>query len=736
MSQTVLPADVNELAKPQEVPRTQATPKSWTGKIEKRYKDLKRQWLDDANKATKIYEASDKQKYPFNILYSNTETILPALYNSTPRPEVARRYTTMDQQSKAVDSAVAAIAERSLEYFADTNHAEYESYSTTVKETVKAFLVAGLGQARVKYHEEGGYQTVCFEPIAYDRFVWAYARRWKAVPWIAFGHDMLKDEFEATFPEFLQNKAYKDFNWSDIDKEEQPNPDSKDEPEARAGLLVWEVWNYSTKKVLYVCDRFPDDYLLEEGYPEQLTGRFPCPTPLMFVKKGKGQVPVPPYAFYEQQAEELNQISRRIIRITRALKVRGFYNGAFGGDLNSLLNEDDDNILVPTEEATLTEGIDKYIWMMPIDMLVATLRELMSARELCKQTIYEIMGIGDILRGQSNPNETAKAQEIKNTWGGLRIKKSQKDVQEFCLELFRIAFEFSTSYFSPATYAAITKLPFLFQQQVQQIQQAMQQFQMQQQQAQQQYQMMAQQAQATGQQPPPPPPQGQPPVPPDMLMRAEMPTWEQLMETMKNTFERSYRIDIETNSTVDLEATEDKADISEFMNAFGQMTAGLAPMVEAKTLPFEASKLIMQETFRRFRFGRRVQEAFDMMQEPAPPADPKQIEQQLEQKHKMEMQEKDLKGQEKELGWAAEKVRLEGRITTLEVQKEQQKVSHVGEKNAIKSDYQGKTLMQQQQGAEKVQAVQDGVLKQLVQQVTELQKAVGMLVAKEASSED
>lgn len=735
----VKPTDVASEIRTQAVPRTQASPKSWLDKLEKRYKTLKKEWLEDADRVQAIYECKDKQKYPFNILYSNTETVLPALYNSTPRPEVARRYTTLDQASKAIDSAVAATAERTLEYLADTNHAEYETYSGTIKEAVRAFLVPGLGQARVKYHEEEGYQTVCFEPVAHDRFLWAYARRWSAVPWVAFGHDMLKEEFEENFPEFVQSKEYKDFDWEALEKEEKDD-DKGDEMHARAGLLVWELWDYPSKKVLYVCNRFRDSFVHTEGYPERMTGRFPCPKPLMFAKKQKCQAPIPAYTFYEQQAEELNLISRRIIRVVKALKVRGFYNGSFGGDLNSLLNEDDENILVPTEEATMQDGIDKYIWMMPIDMLVATLQNLIVAREQCKQTIYEIMGIGDILRGASNPNETAKAQEIKNNWGGLRIKKAQRDVQDFCLELFRIAFEFTASYFSPATYAAITKLPFLFQGQVQQIQQQMQAFQQQQAQQQEQYQMMAQQAQQMGQQPPPPPPEQPPPVPQEMLVRSQMPSWEQVVQTIQSTFERSYRIDIETNSTVDLEATEDKQDIADFMNAFGQMTAGLAPMLESKTMPFEAAKLIMGETFRRFRFGRRVQEALDMMQEPQQPqADPKEIEkqvtQQLEGKFKTEMAQKDLKHQEDKLGWTQEKVKLEGRITQLEVKGEQQKNSHLIEKNTIKQDYQGKMQLQQQQSQQKLQdkdtqlqeANVKGMMDQYAAGAQQLQQQIKML---------
>jgi hypothetical protein len=125
--------------------------------------------------------------------------------------------------------------------------------------------------------------------------------------------------------------------------------------------------------------------------------------------------------------------------------------------------------------------------------------------------------------------------------------------------------------------------------------------------------------------PGPPGPDGQPAPPPqpsqDEVLAANLPAWEEVVGILQDKFERTYRIDVETNSTVDLEATEDKAAIGEFMNAFGQMAAGLQPLVESGVLPFEASKTIMQEVFRRFRFGRRVESALEQMQQPPPPQD-------------------------------------------------------------------------------------------------------------------
>lgn len=55
-------------------------------------------WRKDAEAAEKTYACDPKAKngklYDFNILHSNVETIVPAIYNSTPVPDVRPRFVT------------------------------------------------------------------------------------------------------------------------------------------------------------------------------------------------------------------------------------------------------------------------------------------------------------------------------------------------------------------------------------------------------------------------------------------------------------------------------------------------------------------------------------------------------------------------------------------------------------------------------------------------------------------
>ena len=81
-------------------------------------------------------------------------------------------------------------------------------------------------------------------------------------------------------------------------------------------------------------------------------------------------------------------------------------------------------------------------------------------RDVVKQTIYEITGISDILRGATNPHETASAQNIKASWGSQRIQRFQGDVGRYCRDLFRMFAEIIVSKFDWEYLKQITSMDF------------------------------------------------------------------------------------------------------------------------------------------------------------------------------------------------------------------------------------------------------------------------------------
>ena len=708
----------------------------------------------DARPVVRIYETADKKADSFNILYSNTETLLPAVYNAVPRPVVKRKQAGNDgpggtaNPNNQLELVATRVAQRLLDQFIDTGATDSPNFDELSAQSVLQALVTGRGLMRFRYDADiedevidgqtvskVKYENVRGELVDWDRVLFGYARSWTDVPWLAFEHYMSRSELVDNFGDIGKDVP---LNASTSDTEsEGSDSNTADEADTRAPAdskgaklaLVYEIWDKTKKQVLFYAPSHEDAILKQLDDPLGLTGFFPCPAPLCFFNKVSSMVPVPLYQFYKEQAEELNRVSKRINKIIKALKVRGFYDSQLGS-LEKLLQQDD-NVLLPAENvAAMQQGqtLEKSIWLMPLTELVAVLQQLYVQRTQVKALIYEITGISDIVRGASAASETLGAQKIKESWVTLRIKRLQKAVHKYLRNSLRIMAEIALTKLSPETVQAMTGVDLPTDEQKQQAQMELQMWQ-QQQAAVHMPPMMS--PSALGGPPvgmggppaapaalpapgaPPAPSNGMPaaaappapapapmmptvPVggtipagsqgplpgspapggpPPKLLETLNTPTMVEVLAMLNDNLQRRYHIDIETNSTVDAEATEDKQQVGEFLNAMAQFLSGVAPLVQNGSMPFDAAQAIMLSVTRRYRFGDEVEEALKKMKQPETPKDPKaetekaKLQMEME-KGKQEMELAKQKGQ-LELQMAQMKMELEKQKMQLEQQKMQ-----------------------------------------------------------------
>jgi hypothetical protein len=668
----------------------------WTAQISAA-KKREESYRKRANRALKIYQLEEanteaEPETPFNILFSNTETLLPALYNEKPRPIVKRRFDNENPVAKFGSEALS----RGISFQMDNPSSGYEGLHPMLENAVLSALVPGRGITRFSYDaditeydkepqvdvedsdaladgdvdgqvppntEPQGdamaepaagagataappkveNETICSEIIDWDSILFGYAKRWDKVPWVAFEWKMTKKDVEkafgGTWADKLTYASAEDETSTDKKSEEQKRP----EETAR----VWEIWHKTSRKVKFFAECHNERMIKTIEDPLGLSGFYPIPEPLTIFLRVTGLVPVPIYDTYRRQARELNRLTIRIEKITEAVKVRGFYNSSIG-DIQSVFKADD-NELIPAKGPAAMSGdsavsLDKAIWTMPLDVLVTTLNQLTNQRELVKQVIYEITGISDILRGSSVPSETATAQNIKNQWGTLRLKKIQKRVQRYVRDCFRIMAEIMAEKFGEDTFKEMTGIPLLLSSEKEQLGQQLAGLKQQQQMQQQQAQMMAPPDQSGGTpaapQPGPPSPgpvgppggggepsAGGPPQPPDPLapqiqeleQQLAKPSWGEVLGLLKSQLQRGWAIDVETDSTVDPEATEDRQQMGEVLQAFGQAMGQLLPFVQQGLLPMPVLKAMLKDIVKKFRFGAGVEEAIDQMADQLPP---------------------------------------------------------------------------------------------------------------------
>lgn len=616
-------------------------------------------WLDEIKQARKreekyrkvgeevlkLYEADEETAAPFNILFSNTETLKPALYSAQPRPVVFRRFKDADPMGKAASEAT----RRMLEFLLDTNREGYETVNEAMSACVLDGLLPGRGMIALKYDavfktyaeprppdepddapvdesQAATYtesETICTESVIWDRVYFGDARKWSKLPWLAYEYHLTKEEVATLLGKEIAAKMT--YSKESRTTDEESSSTKTEVPGARKTACVYQIWDKAGGKMIrYVSPHYPDGMLKEEEDPLGLTGFYNTPRPIMFVEKASSLCPTAPYQMYKNQAKELNRLTRRISRLIEAVKARGIYDGSLGDQLAKIM-EQDDNTLIPADVASslaTEKGFANAIWFMPIEQLVAVLIQLYQAREACKQVIYEITGISDILRGATQASETATAQQIKNQWGTLRLKRMQAEVARYVRDLLRMMAELAATKFSEETWAQVTQLPYLTQQQVQQTQQML---------------MVLQQ---TGQ-----------PVPPELQQQMQAPVWQQVLEMLQNDLTRSYHIDIETNSTVEPGATEDKKELTELLTALGQVINGVGPLVAQGVMPFQMVQSIMLMITRQSRFAPDLEDQIQQMQPPKPPDDGQgeQAQQQMEMQKQQAMGEVQLKQKQAEM---------------------------------------------------------------------------------------
>jgi len=659
------------------------TAKKWHSDWHTQGKKVVDRYLDER-------ESVGRVQHRMNVLWSNTQTISPSLFSRLPNPRVQRRNRDKD----AIGRWASIVLERSLAYQIEKGDLENQ-----VKNILNDLLLPGRGVAWVSYKadiekDEEDEESVAWElteakHVNWRDFLTNPARTWDEVEWVAKRAYMDKDSIAKRFGKNIAQKL----SFTEQNEAEKTVTAGNTEDE-RAKLadktVVWEIWCKTSGKVYFIASCYPDAPLEEPKEPYlELDGFFPVPRPLSATTSTDSILPIPDFCMYQDQAAEIDQLTGRINLLVKAMRVVGIYD-ASQESLGLLLSSSDENKMVPCENWAVLAGqggLKGSVDFFPLDQIIKALRECYVSRDQAKATMYEVSGISDIIRGASNPQETATAQSIKSQWGGLRIRDRQKDVQRFIVDILRIQAEIIAEHFSVETLKQMTNVPLFTKAEKEKLQQR-QQFA---QKAMQMAQANPEQAQALVQQNPQLMELVKPPSSEQLRMLTE-PTWEEVMALLRDEKLRGFRVEIETDSTIQADEQEEKKARIEFLQAFGMLLQQMGPMVMAapEMAPMLGESLLF--AVRAFKAGdtleTSIEEAVEGITEKAktaqgagPPPDPKveadkaklQIEQQKMQMQQQSEQAKlQIEQQKLQLEAQASQQRLE--IENKRAEAEQQRV--------------------------------------------------------------
>tara|TARA_R110000824_G_scaffold137452_2_gene301566 strand:- start:2951 stop:5278 length:2328 start_codon:yes stop_codon:yes gene_type:complete len=622
--------------------------KSWR----KQARDVNARYRDEKDSAGGASYLIDENRYSsgcrYNILYSNVQTICPALYNQTPKPDVRRRYRDADEAGKQISD----IMERGLSYTMD----EYD-FDRFMRLAVKDQQLSGRGVTRIKYEssfakkvdDEGEeYDEKAHEEVYWCHVNWADfrvgpGRTWEEVEWVAFKHLLNKEEGEEKFGAAMFGEVQMDYTPQGMQDSDEGDPVSDTFKRA----IVWEIWDKEAAEVIYIAPSLAERPLKTEDDPLGLAHFFPVPRPLYSTENTDNLVPVEPFRFYQDQADELDEITRRISGIIKTCKVRGIYDSTIT-EMSGLMDAGE-NVMVPaTDVLPLMQagGLEKAIWLWPVERIAGVLVHLYNQRDAIKTAIYEITGIADIMRGSSAASETLGAQQLKAQFGTMRLDDQRREVQRYARDLVRMAAEVMAEHFSSDTMAIMTEVQLPTQEQKAQ---AM---------------MAAQQMEQQGQ-----------PIPAKLREGLSLPTWDEALQILRDDKQRAYRIDIETDSTVAGDQAADQKAITELLVGISSFIQNAGPAVAAGYLPLEAAKSLLMTSIRRFKLGREVEDALDMIGE-----EEEGEEQTDPQVMQMQQQGEQMQQQMQQMGEQLQQVTQENQALKASVEGEQAKLSMEGQK--------------------------------------------------------
>jgi len=565
----------------------------WKREIEKEEK-AHFTFRKEAARINSIYrDDAVRNESKYNILWPNVEVLRSAIFSSTPKPDIRRRFMDADPVAREVSE----IMERGVSYTLDQQGL---AFTDMVRPVLDDFLLAGLGTMRVRYQpyfekgeppkiyaevrqevvdydlvtgsdvtedtylingevrdpdqieideqgpfeygepeEELVYEEVVLEPIPWSRFRWQPCEKWEDCNWCGIDAYLTKEELREQFPDHAEDIP---LGYTQDGKQY----DVADEAKKDCALVI-EIFDKKRRKVCVIAPGY-DQVLEQEDDPWQLENFYPVVPPLFATTTSDKLIPIADYKYYQDQAIELDIVTNRIHSLVDHMRYRGVYDSSVQG-LQDLANADDgefipiDNYL---KRFGVSGGLESAMAHMPIEDLSRVLLSLYDARDRLKQTIYEITGIADIMRGATKASETLGAQQLKTQFGSMRLETRQEKVKAFMRALTRMISEMMVEHFEPETLSMIT-------------------------------------GKEIG---------------------------EEEMEVMKNDLLRCYRVDIETDSTIAGDQAQERQDRIELLTAVTGFLEKIFPMIEMG-LPMEVAKELLMFGVRSFKDGRQIEDALN-----------------------------------------------------------------------------------------------------------------------------
>lgn len=444
------------------------------------YKD----WKNATKEIFKLYrnkiadsKLSKVNKAKYNLLYRNVKVKMPYLVPFIPSVIVERQ----NKDSDPVARCSSLILERTCNKFV-----EQDNLKRTLDKAKLDAELAGFGQVWINYEPEfedvivqtesidelGNIvltesnetklksEKIDFEYISCFDYLHNIATKEEEITWVAKRVRLSKEEFAKKFSNIDIEKV--PFTSNDVDGSVWKEAGIDERDITCDTISVWEVWDRIDKKVYIFAPVMQGEGMLEEkDYPYDID--FPCvPMGLMYDDFNDCLIPTPRHAQCLDQYKKVNDLTNKIFELVKLIRVCGAFDESLP-DIEKIFDSNNDNSLISIKNAT------KYVekgglagaitWYDPASA-IAALDQLNKERDLLINDVQSILGVYDVLEGETNPQEAYGTNKLKGTFGTQRLQEDQGKIIFFAQDLLKIACSIMCQIFEPQSMLSLSTIEY------------------------------------------------------------------------------------------------------------------------------------------------------------------------------------------------------------------------------------------------------------------------------------
>lgn len=515
----------------------------------------------------------------YNLFYSNIELLKAQLFVRTPEPAVKRRW---DDPEDDVARVAAQRLQRCLGYEMDCEG----KFAQTFDQIIFNRLVPGIGVGWLRLDEEIGepefaqsldpltgevievqipdseirYQFAEIDYVAWDDFLWAPCEVWTDCRWVARRIAMNKKDVRARFLETAGSEVIAQLSFSEDSQDGSDNKRTnerqvKPKHTTEKTCDIYEIWDKESRQVFWIADTATVPLDVRRDTTE-FPGFYPTPLPPLARFNTSNTIPISDYSQVRGLYLQLDDLQERITTMTDALQVKWVYDAA-NSPLRDLYSTTGNLQGIPVENWLVQMGekggIKNAMEFAPLMDIANTLTMAQASQQQVKQQIFEIEGISDLMRGQSQAYDSSQATAAKQQFGTSRLNTLQRQAAAYAEKMVRLKAHLMCKFYKPETILERS----------------------------------------------------------GMVTQADQQFIPQAMELLKDKFLRSYRVDVSVDSIQDPNWNMERQERTQAVQATATMLAQILPLSQTNQAAAELGAHITKFALASFKGGEQIEGYLD-----------------------------------------------------------------------------------------------------------------------------